>query len=159
MVLFPFPFSHQQNNDKKLKIKKHWQKNQRRQSGNHRKLWAFTYWCEKAWRIHLLAACHRSKNAICYKLHVIYQFLLLEITNAERDKARKKYESQREMVKETVAFGRHVDGPPKKVYIPPPSRTFESSGFDSGKHAFYPKTFFFVNLKSESWYFCEKFVQ
>lgn len=54
-----------------------------------------------------------------------------EITNAERDKARKKYESQREMVKETVAFGRHVDGPPKKVYTPPPSGTFESFGFDS----------------------------
>ena len=59
--------------------------------------------------------------------------LLLEITNAERDKARKKYESQREMVKETVAFGRHVDGPPKKVYTPPPSGTFESFGFDSGR--------------------------
>lgn len=68
--------------------------------------------------------------------------LLLEITNAERDKARKKYESQREMVKETVAFGRHVDGPPRKVYTPPPSGTFESFGFDSGRRAFYPKTLY-----------------
>ena len=68
--------------------------------------------------------------------------LLLEITNAERDKARKKYESQREMVKETVAFGRHVDGTPKKVYTPPPSGTFESFGFDSGRCAFYPKTLY-----------------
>ena len=51
-------------------------------------------------------------------------------------------------MKETVAFGRHVDGPPKKVYTPPPSGTFESFGFDSGKHAFYSKTFF-LNLKSD----------
>jgi len=44
------------------------------------------------------------------------------------------------MVKETVAFGRHVDGPPKKVYTPPPSGTFESFGFDNGKLAFHPET-------------------
>ena len=68
--------------------------------------------------------------------------LLLEITNAERDKARKKYESQRETVKETVAFGRHVDGPPDKVYTPPPSGTFESFGFGNGRRAFYPETLY-----------------
>ena len=46
------------------------------------------------------------------------------------------------MVKETVAFGRHVDGPPKKVYTPPPSGTLESFGFDSGRRAFYPETLY-----------------
>ena len=46
------------------------------------------------------------------------------------------------MVKETVAFGRRVDGPPKKVYTPPPSGTFESFGFGSGRHAFYPETLY-----------------
>lgn len=60
---------------------------------------------------------------------------LLEITKAERGKAPKKYESHREMVKETVAFGRRVDGPPTKVYTPPP--TFDSFGFDNGRCTFY----------------------
>ena len=90
-------------------------------------------------------------------------------------------------MKETVAFGRHVDGPPKKVYTPPPSGAFESFGFDSGKRTFYPETLYactqtvparlsrqlrgqnreistsktlgFFNLKSESRYFCGKFFQ
>lgn len=53
-----------------------------------------------------------------------------EITKEERDKARKKYEPEREKVKESVAFGRRADGPPKRVYAPPPSATFESLGFD-----------------------------
>ncbi|XP_073243594.1 leucine-rich repeat-containing protein 72-like [Porites lutea] len=53
-----------------------------------------------------------------------------EITKEERDKARKKYEPERETVKESVAFGRRADGPPKRVYAPPPSATFESLGFD-----------------------------
>ena len=60
---------------------------------------------------------------------------LLEITKAERDKARKKYDSHREMVKQTVAFGRRADGPPKRVYNPPPSGTSESFGFDDGRCA------------------------
>lgn len=50
----------------------------------------------------------------------------------ERDKARKKYDSHREMVKQTVAFGRRADGPPKQVYHPPPSGMLESFGFDEG---------------------------
>lgn len=57
----------------------------------------------------------------------------LEITKEERDKARKKYEPEREKVKESVAFGRRADGPPKRVYAPPPSATFESLGFDQGR--------------------------
>ena len=65
--------------------------------------------------------------------------LLSEITKAERDKARTKYETHQEMVKETVAFGRRVDGPPKKVYVPPPSATFDSFGFENGMCAFYTK--------------------
>lgn len=36
------------------------------------------------------------------------------------------------MVKEGVAFGRRADGPPKKVYTPPPSATFDSFGFSQG---------------------------
>lgn len=116
----------------------------------------------------------------------MYSILLLEITNAERDKARKKYESHREIVKETVAFGRHVDGPPKKVFTPPPSGTFESFGFDNGMRAFYPERLYacrqttpvclcrqlhgqnsgfstskaLVNFfEAESRYFCGKFFQ
>ncbi|XP_078375330.1 leucine-rich repeat-containing protein 72-like isoform X1 [Oculina patagonica] len=54
-----------------------------------------------------------------------------EITKAERDKAQKKYETHQEMVKETVAFGRRVDGPPNKVYHPPPSGTLDSFGFEN----------------------------
>lgn len=36
------------------------------------------------------------------------------------------------MVKQTVAFGRRADGPPKQVYHPPPSGMLESFGFDEG---------------------------
>lgn len=36
------------------------------------------------------------------------------------------------MVKQTVAFGRRADGPPKQVYHPPPSGMLESFGFDKG---------------------------
>ena len=37
------------------------------------------------------------------------------------------------MVKQTVAFGRRADGPPKQVYHPPPSGMLESFCFDEGK--------------------------
>ena len=70
-------------------------------------------------------------------MYTIILFLFVEITKAERDKAPKKYETHQEMVKETVAFGRRVDGPPKKVYTPPPSGTFDSFGFENGMCAFY----------------------
>ena len=39
-------------------------------------------------------------------------------------------------MKESVAFGRRADGPPKKVYVPPPSATFESFGFAEGMYKF-----------------------
>lgn len=70
---------------------------------------------------------------LCDTQIILFVVKLLEITKEERDKARKKYESDREMVKEGVAFGRRADGPPKKVYTPPPSGTFDSFGFDQGK--------------------------
>lgn len=68
-----------------------------------------------------------------YVIHHLPSIELLdrkEIAKAERDKARKKYDSHREMVKQTVAFGRRADGPPKQVYHPPPSGMLESFGFD-----------------------------
>lgn len=59
-------------------------------------------------------------------------FKFLEITKAEREKARKKYEPEIEVVKERMAFGRRANGPPRKVYSPPPSGTFDSFGFGQG---------------------------
>ncbi|KAK3731471.1 hypothetical protein QZH41_013648, partial [Actinostola sp. cb2023] len=43
----------------------------------------------------------------------------LKVLKSERDKAFKKYEPNRDMVKETISFGRRADGPPPKVYYPP----------------------------------------
>lgn len=43
----------------------------------------------------------------------------LEILKTERDKSFKKYEPHRDMVKETISFGRCVEGPPQRVYYPP----------------------------------------
>ena len=56
-------------------------------------------------------------------LHVIPKFFIIiastEVLKSERDKAFKKYEPNRDMVKETISFGRRADGPPPKVYYPP----------------------------------------
>ena len=61
-----------------------------------------------------------------------------EVKKEERDRARRKYEPGREFVKDTVAFGRCVAGPPGKVYQPPPSRTFESLQSEKGADYTYP---------------------
>lgn len=46
------------------------------------------------------------------------------------------------MVKQTVAFGRRADGPPKQVYHPPPSGMLESFGFDEGNFTLQTRGFF-----------------
>ncbi|EDO45572.1 predicted protein, partial [Nematostella vectensis] len=75
-----------------------------------------------------------------YVIHRIKSLKILdrrEVLQAERIKAQKKYEPDREMVKETVSFGRRVDGPPQKVFYPPSSATFASPDTDNGKdHSF-----------------------
>ncbi|XP_048584218.1 leucine-rich repeat-containing protein 72 isoform X2 [Nematostella vectensis] len=69
-----------------------------------------------------------------YVIHRIKSLKILdrrEVLQAERIKAQKKYEPDREMVKETVSFGRRVDGPPQKVFYPPSSATFASPDTDN----------------------------
>lgn len=46
------------------------------------------------------------------------------------------------MVKQTVAFGRRADGPPKQVYHPPPLGMLESFGFDEGNFTLQTRGFF-----------------
>lgn len=58
-----------------------------------------------------------------------------EVLKSERNKAFKKYKPSRDMVKETISFGRRIDGPPNKVYFPPSSATFPSPDIEHGKYS------------------------
>ena len=64
---------------------------------------------------------------------LIVFLLVAEVNEDERESAHRKYEKERESIKDTIAFGRRVQGPPPKVYYPPPSRTFESIKTGLGK--------------------------
>ena len=47
-------------------------------------------------------------------------------SDLERKCANRKYEKERECIKDTLAFGRRVRGPPARVFFSPPSRIMDS---------------------------------
>lgn len=70
-----------------------------------------------------------------YVVHHVPSLQLLDrkgISKAERDKAEKKYESQRAMINEGLAFGQCSYDPLKKMPTAPLSGTLESYGLSQG---------------------------